>query len=113
MSDMPSFHTSPNLAGLAGIAHGFFGREGGVSQGIYAALNCGPGSKEDPARVQENRTSAVDALMPGARLVTLSQIHSSKVHVVDADWKGSAEGDGMVTRTPGIMLGIQTADCAP
>ena len=110
---MPPFHTASNLTALGAVAHGFFGREAGVSQGIYASLNCGPGSKDDPARVEENRARAVNALMPGARLVTLSQIHSAQVHMVDAGWKGPAEGDGMVSNTPGIMLGIQTADCAP
>jgi hypothetical protein len=99
-----------------GIAHGFFGREGGVSQGIYASLNCGPGSKDDPAAVAENRRRVADALAANTRLVSLSQIHSAIVHTLPA-W-GSAdgkrlEGDGMVTATPGLGLGILTADCAP
>lgn len=113
MSDMPPFHRAPNLTALAGVAHGFFGREGGVSQGIYASLNCGPGSRDDPARIGENRAGATAALMPGAKLVTLSQIHSAKVHIVGKDWTGQLEGDGMASREPGMMLGIQTADCAP
>jgi len=108
---------------LPGIAHGFFGREGGVSEGLYASLNCGPGSKDDPAAVAENRARIAGAL--GAQdLLSLSQVHSAIVHAVPA-WEGQGrpaparegaprlEGDAMVTATPGIALGILTADCAP
>jgi hypothetical protein len=109
----PSFHRAGNLASLPGIAHGFFGREGGVSEGVYASLNCGPGSKDDPARVTENRARVLAALGPETKLITVSQIHSAQVHVVGDDWEGRPEGDGMVTRQPGLALGIQTADCAP
>lgn len=99
-----------------GIAHGFFGREGGVSQGIYASLNCGPGSKDDPAAVAENRRRVADALAPDVHLVSLSQVHSPIVHALPAWGKEDGrrlEGDGMVTATPGLGLGILTADCAP
>lgn len=93
------------------IAHGFFGREGGVSTGIYESLNCGPGSKDDPLAVAENRRRVADAL--GAEsLQSLSQVHSAIVHVMPG-WEGKLEGDGMVTKTPGLALGILTADCAP
>jgi YfiH family protein len=95
-----------------GIAHGFFGREGGVSTGIYASLNCGPGSKDDPEAVARNRVLAAQALAPEAELMSLSQIHSNIVHVLPA-WEVRPEGDAMVTRTPGLALGILTADCAP
>jgi hypothetical protein len=108
-------HQAANLAGLPGIAHGFFTREGGVSTGVYASLNCGPGSRDDPEAVRENRARALAALEPRARLVTLAQIHSGTVHVVDADWDFAArrEGDGLVTADPGVALGILTADCTP
>jgi polyphenol oxidase len=99
---------------LPGIEHGFFGRDGGLSQGLYASLNCGPGSKDDPAAVTENRRRVMAAL--GAeRLVSLAQIHSPMVYTVGANWDAARhpEGDGMVTATPGIALGILTADCAP
>jgi len=99
-----------------GIAHGFFGREGGVSQGIYASLNCGPGSKDDPAAVAENRRRVADTLAPEVQLVSLSQVHSPIIHTLPA-WGSEdgkrLEGDGMVTATPGLGLGILTADCAP
>jgi YfiH family protein len=103
------------LAGLPGIAHGFFGREGGVSTGLYASLNCGPGSKDDREAVRENRRRIGEALAPGARLVSLAQIHSPFVHLVGPDWDSGRhpEGDGLVTATPGLALGILTADCGP
>jgi len=101
-----------------GIAHGFFGRAGGVSTGIYDSLNCGPGSSDDPHAVAENRRLATAALAPQSpakvdvRLISLSQIHSAIVHVVQAD-APRPEGDAMVTAAPGLVLGILTADCAP
>ena len=105
---------APTLA-LPGIAHGFFGREGGVSEGLYASLNCGPGSQDDKAAVAENRARVAAALAADAYLTSLAQIHSPFVHVVGPDWDAGVhpEGDGMATATPGIALGILTADCAP
>ena len=109
------FHIAPNLHDRPGLAHGFFGRDGGVSTGVYASLNCGPGSRDEAAAVAENRARAVAALAPGARLVSLAQIHSAKVHTVDRAWDFTTrqEGDGMATALPGVMLGVLTADCAP
>jgi len=109
------FLCASNLAGFHGIAHGFFGRDGGVSEGLYESLNCGPGSKDDAARVAENRARVVAAMAPNAKLFTLAQIHSPIVHMVDESWNPARhpEGDAMVTATPRLMLGIQTADCAP
>jgi hypothetical protein len=106
--------TAKNLP-AAGIAHGFFGRDGGVSTGLYASLNCGPGSSDDPKAVAENRRLVTAALAPAARdarLISLSQIHSAVVHTLPA-WQERPEGDAMVTATPGLALGILTADCAP
>jgi polyphenol oxidase len=107
---------------LTGIRHGFFGRTGGVSEGIYGSLNCGPGSGDARAHVLENRRQVGTAL-DGAKLVTLGQVHSANVVVVSAPWtvgtmpaddaKTIPLGDAMVTATPGIALGILTADCAP
>ena len=98
------------------IMHGFFGRDGGVSSGIYSSLNCGPGSKDASESVAENRRRVVSALAPEAKLIRLSQIHSAKVHTLSASGNEGAaklEGDAMVTATPGLALGILTADCAP
>ena len=110
-----NIRTAAALQKLPVIAHGFFGRDGGVSTGVYGSLNCGPGSRDESAAVTENRARVVAALAPGARLVSLAQIHSPHVHTVGADWDFTTrpEGDGMVTALPGIALGILTADCAP
>jgi YfiH family protein len=99
-----------------GIAHGFFGREGGVSTGIYDSLNCGPGSKDAAEAVAENRRRVISVLAPGTQLISMSQIHSAIVHTLPAPPREGAarlEGDGLVTATPGLALGILTADCAP
>lgn len=98
-----------------GIAHGFFGRQGGVSEGIYASLNCGPGSKDERSRVLENRSRAVDALSASAKLVTLYQIHSAEAVTVREPWEiaDNPKADAMATDKSNIALGILTADCAP
>lgn len=99
---------------LPGIEHGFFGRQGGVSEGLYAGLNCGPGSRDDQDAVIQNRGLAAQALGTD-HLVSLSQVHSDIVHTIGADWDFAVrpEGDAMVTARPGVALGILTADCAP
>ncbi len=63
-------------SGLIDIPHGFFGRQGGVSTGAVAGLNCGLGSGDDPQAVETNRRLAADAIMPGAPLASVYQIHS-------------------------------------
>lgn len=100
---------------LAGAAHGFLGRRGGVSQGAMHGLNVGLGSEDDPVAVAENRKRARDAVVPGARLVTAYQVHSAKVHAVTEPWPDDArpEGDALVTDRPCLLLGVVTADCAP
>ncbi|MEW5684863.1 MAG: peptidoglycan editing factor PgeF [Pseudomonadota bacterium] len=104
--------TSPLLSALPGVRHAFFTRQGGVSQGIYAGLNVGVGSKDDPEAVRENRRRAAAHL--GGDLVTAYQVHSATAHVVDAPWPDAPpEGDGVVTATPGIVCGALAADCAP
>ena len=97
------------------IAHGFFGRQGGVSEGIYGSLNCGPGSKDAPDAVLENRRRAASALAADAKLVTLYQIHSAEAVTVTEAWDipQNPKADAMVTNHPGIVLGILTADCGP
>jgi YfiH family protein len=94
--------------------HGFLGRTGGVSTGIFASLNVGLGSSDLPEAVRENRARALAAVAPGARLVTLHQAHSA-IAVEAGDWAEDArpEADGLVTDRPGFALGILTADCAP
>lgn len=97
------------------IAHGFFGREGGVSDGLYTSLNCGYGSGDDLEKVTENRRRVSAALGTDVPLLTCFQIHSAKVVTVSEawDWKNSPEADALVTNQPNIPLGILTADCLP
>jgi polyphenol oxidase len=100
---------------LAQIPHGFFGRRGGTSEGLYASLNVGFGSDDSPAAVRENRRRASDAVIAEAPLLTLHQIHSATVVVADSLWPDEArpQADGVVTARPGMLLGILTADCVP
>ncbi len=108
--------TATALAAVAGVRHGFFTREGGVSRGIYASLNCGLGSGDQRADVEENRRRVAAHLGTQAqRLITCHQVHSPDVVTVDAPWDGDhrPKADGMVTRVPGIALGALAADCAP
>ena len=114
------FLTSPAFDGLPEIRHGFFTRQGGVSDGVYASLNCGPGSADAPAAVAENRRRVLIALgCPEASLVTLHQVHGDQVHVIaealapGAPTAPRPKADGLATRIPGIALGILTADCVP
>ena len=100
---------------LAGVPHGFLGREGGVSTGIHAGLNVGLGSDDDRAAIAENRARAVAAVLPGATLVTVHQIHSADAVTVIAAAPDDARprADAIVTNRPGLLLGILTADCVP
>jgi YfiH family protein len=108
----PPLFSLPVLAS----AHGFFTRQGGVSSGPYASLNCSLSSRDSRELVLENRARAASAL--GARpecLVGLTQVHGHEVVRVDDPWR-PGEGpaaDAMVTNRPGVALGIVTADCAP
>ena len=100
---------------LDGLPHGFLGRRGGVSEGIVAGLNVGLGSQDDRAAIAENRCRAVEAVLPGAKLVTLHQVHSPDTIAVTAPYPDDARphADALATATPGLLLGILTADCAP
>ena len=102
-------------AALEGVPHGFLGRKGGVSTGDYAGLNVGIGSDDDAAAVAENRARASEAVLPGATLVTLYQIHSADALAVRTPIaeRLRPRGDALVTDRPGLALGILTADCAP
>lgn len=112
---MAIYETEQNLAVLSGIRHGFFTRNGGVSEGIYASLNVGAGSEDAPEAVAENKRRVAEAVgVTPERLLTLYQIHSDTVLTVDAPWQGERpQADGMVTATRGLALGILTADCVP
>lgn len=113
------FETAPTLAaagrGERGPAHGFFSRAGGVSQGVYASLNCGPGSDDDPADIEENRRRAAIAIGAAPdRLVTAHQVHSARAVIIERPFAGPPEkADAMATRAPGLALGVLAADCMP
>ena len=100
---------------LAGIPHGFLGRGGGASTGVVAGLNCGLGSADDPVAVIENRRRAAAAVLPGAALVGVYQVHGTAVATVREPWPDAdrPHADALVTDRPGVLLGILTADCAP
>ncbi|MCW5647258.1 MAG: peptidoglycan editing factor PgeF [Sphingopyxis sp.] len=106
------FITAPPLAD---IPHGFFGRRGGVSTGELASLNCGLGSGDEPALIAENRRRVAEAVLPGAALTGVYQVHGNRCVVVDdtSDLAARPEADALATRARGIVLGILTADCVP
>lgn len=97
------------------VPHGFLGRRGGISTGEMAGLNVGPGSGDDPDILRENQARAVEAVLPGAQLVLMHQVHSADVVTVANAWPitNRPQGDAMVTDRPDILLGVLTADCAP
>jgi polyphenol oxidase len=94
--------------------HGFFTRKGGASSGIFAGLNCGSGSTDIAEVVQINRDRVAEAMeVPHNHLVTVHQIHSPDVVVIDGPRDDHPRVDAMVSRTPGVLLGVLTADCQP
>lgn len=112
MSALPVL-TSP-LLDLPGVRHAFFTRRGGVSQGIYASLNVGLGSKDDPDAVVENRRRCAAHFGAGA-IVTAYQVHSAETRMAHGPWPGGdpPQADGVLTATPGVVCGALAADCAP
>ena len=104
------------LDAIAHVSHGFFTREGGVSTGIYASLNCGLGSDDDKGAVTENRARIAKEIGVGAdHLLTVHQIHSTDVQHVTGIWTpaNAPKADAMVTDKAGIALGVLAADCTP
>jgi YfiH family protein len=104
------------LSKLARIRHAFFTRSGGVSEGIYASLNGGVGSDDAPDKVAENRARMAGTLgVAPERLLTPYQIHSPDVVIADEVWTPATRprADAVVTRTPGLAIGVSTADCGP
>ncbi len=103
------------LAAAEGIAHGFFSRGGGVSHGIYRGLNAGLGSSDNRGDIVENRRRIASVLgIEAERLVGPHQVHSADVVTVDGPFEGDRpRADGIVTSTPGLAVGVLTADCGP
>ncbi len=115
MSDIESVQAS-KLSQLPGVRHGFFTRLGGVSAGIYATLNCGLGSGDDPQNVLTNRSRVCQHLNPDEITMTgVHQVHGKAVHVITSRAMAAArpQADGLVTSQAGIALSVLAADCAP
>ncbi len=103
------------LSSAPGVVHGFFTRQGGVSTGIYASLNCGAGSDDSRANVGDNRARVLQQIggLTGT-LNTVHQVHGTTVATATGAWPTEPPvADGVVSNTPGVVLGILTADCAP
>jgi YfiH family protein len=108
--------SSSLLAAVPGLRHAFFTREGGVSEGVYAGLNGGLGSSDDPARVRENRRRMADKMgVAPAQFLSVHQIHSPDAIVATGPWEGPArpKADAIVTASPGLAVSITAADCGP
>jgi YfiH family protein len=94
--------------------HGFFTRKGGASSGIFAGLNCGTGSTDLAEAVAINRARVAESMgVPPEALITVNQVHSADVVTVTGPLDHKPRADAMVTATPGLALGILTADCQP
>ena len=102
--------------GMGGVGHGFFLRTGGVSEGIYASLNCGRGSGDARGRVEENRSRAAQVLEVHQKaLIGPYQVHSARAVIAHKPWEASdaPEADAIVTNTPNLAVSVLTADCVP
>ncbi len=107
---------SPLLSAIPGLRHAFFTREGGVSEGIYARLNGGLGSSDDPAKVQENRRRMAEHLgVAPEQFLNVHQVHSPDAVIATGAWQGPSrpKADAIVTRHEGLAIGVTTADCGP
>ncbi|MGM0585937.1 MAG: peptidoglycan editing factor PgeF [Pseudomonadota bacterium] len=112
----PEILTAPELARGNGARHAFFSRRGGVSEGVWAGLNCGAGSQDAPEAVAENKARAAAAMgVAPERMLFLHQVHSARAVPVSGPWRDPEDrrADAMVTAEPGLALAVLTADCAP
>jgi YfiH family protein len=113
---MPDILQAASLRALPRVRHAFFTREGGVSDGVYASLNGGPGSDDAPAKVAENRARMAAALgVAPDHLLTAYQVHSPDVVTIERPWQPHERprADAIVTAAPGLAIGVTTADCGP
>jgi hypothetical protein len=118
LEDKSLYYRVPGFANPAdeSVFHGFFGRQGGVSKGVYNALNCGPGSDDAIENVRENlEIVATQAGLEANSILLLHQVHGKTCLKAEKPWPilNRPEADGVVTDVPGLGLGILTADCAP
>lgn len=99
---------------LSPVTHGFFGRAGGASSGVFEGLNCGHGSSDQTEIVKTNRARVAGAMGASqAELMGVTQIHSAEVAVFREAAPDRPRADALVTDKPGLVLSILTADCAP
>lgn len=112
MTASPPRALAHNLSTVEGVRHGFFGRKGGVSQGLYASLNIGQGSDDDVQAIRDNR-DLIRETMGAEKLLSCFQVHSAKVVTVTEPWRTRPQADAMVTDVPGLALCILSADCVP
>ncbi len=112
---MTPYLTSSRFSEIKSIRHGFFTREGGVSQGDFATLNVGQDTGDSIEHVQENRRRIARSLgFDPKKLIMVDQTHSARVVVVNRPFEGTLpEADALITTTPGLLIGIMTADCVP
>ncbi len=112
MTEETAMALTASLLDAPGLAHGFFTRHGGVSSGVYASLNGGTGSKDDPAAVAENRRRMAQHLgIDPARFLIPYQTHSPEAHIVTEPDAARPRCDAVVTATRGLGLGVTGADC--
>ena len=110
MQSLPAIRSS--LLEGDGIAHSFFTRQGGASEGVYASLNGGAGSRDAPEAVAENKRRMAQSLgVSEHNLLVPYQIHSAEAAIVDAVWTQRPHCDAIVTSTRGLALGVTGADC--
>jgi YfiH family protein len=117
-----------HLSKFPWVIHGFSTRLGGFSRTYgRGALNLGFTKDDSKGAVERNRAAFLRELGAGSNrgkalrragprhwpLVTLRQVHSDIIRFVDAPAESPLAGDGLITATPGLLLGIQTADCLP
>jgi polyphenol oxidase len=113
---LSSMLQAASLSAVNGVRHAFFTRDGGVSKGIYASLNGGSGSNDEPVRVAENRARMAASLcVPADNLLTAYQTHSADVVVIEEPWAPPQRprADALVTTRRDIAIGVTTADCGP
>jgi YfiH family protein len=107
--------SSPLLAAIPGLRHAFFTREGGVSDGVYAELNGGLGSRDDPTHIAENRRRMAEQMgVAPTHLINVHQVHSPNAVAATGPWDGARpKADAIVTRVEGLAIAVTTADCGP
>lgn len=112
MTESPPHALAHNLSTLQGVRHGFFGRKGGVSTGLYESLNIGQGSDDDVQSIRDNR-DLIRSALGAEKLLSCFQVHSAKVITVTEPWHTRPQADAMVSDKAGLALCILSADCVP